>query len=122
MTWRPRYLALAALVFTIEVLIALFVRDRFVRPYLGDTLAVVMVYCGAMAVLPLRPMGAAALAFGVAALIELGQALNLLDLIGLRDNVMARVVLGGSFEWLDFIAYAAGAALVLMVDRRVLSE
>ncbi|MDG2532705.1 DUF2809 domain-containing protein [Sphingomonas sp. HITSZ_GF] len=99
-----------------EVCIALFVRDRFVRPYLGDVLAVVLVYCGLRAVLPLRPLPAAAAAFGIAALIEFGQAIHVLDLLGLHGRVL-RVVLGGSFEWLDFVAYAAGALASLGIER-----
>lgn len=100
-----------------EVAIALFVRDRFVRPYLGDVLAVLLVYCGLRAVLPLRVLPAAALAFAIGALIEFGQGVNLLDLLGMRDNEMIAVILGGSFEWLDFVAYAAGALIALMVER-----
>jgi hypothetical protein len=100
----------------VEVAIALFVRDRFVRPYLGDVLAVVLVYCGLRTVLPLRPPPAAAIAFGIAALIEFGQAIHVLDLLGLH-NAVVRVVLGGSFEWLDFVAYAAGAVLALAGER-----
>lgn len=101
--------------------IALFVRDRFVRPYLGDVLAVILVYCGLRAVLPLRPLPAALLAFAVGTVIEFGQAVHVLDLLGLH-NPAIRVVLGGSFEWLDFLAYATGAAIALLVDWRVLSR
>lgn len=101
------------------MLIALFVRDRFVRPYLGDVLAVVLVYCGLRTVLPLRPVPAAALAFAIGALVEIGQAVGILDLLGLRDNQVAVVVLGSGFEWLDFVAYAAGAVLALSGERIV---
>jgi len=103
------------------VVIALYVRDRFVRPYLGDVLAVVLVYCGLRAVFPVRPLSAALLAFAIGAVIEIGQAVHVLDLLGVHNRVI-RVVLGGSFEWLDFLAYAAGATIALLVDRRVLSR
>jgi len=116
MTWRPRYALAAALLLAVEVVIALFVRDRFVRPYLGDVLAVMLVYCGLRAVLPLRVLPAALLAFAIGAMIEFGQAIHVLDLLGVHDRV-ARVVLGGSFEWLDFVAYAAGAVAVLVIER-----
>lgn len=95
-----------------EVLIALYVRDRFVRPYLGDVLAVMLVYCGLRAVLPIRPLAAAIAAFAIGAAIEFGQAVHVLDLIGVHNRVI-RVVLGTGFEWLDFVAYAAGALAAL---------
>lgn len=116
MTWRPLYAGLAALLFAVEVAIALFVRDSFVRPYLGDTLAVMLVYCGLRAVLPWRPPPAALAAFGIGALIEFCQAIRVLDLLGVHSPV-ARIILGGSFEWLDFVAYAAGALLALAGER-----
>ena len=120
MVWRPGHAAVAALLLAIEVAIALYARDRFIRPYLGDVLAVVLVHCGLRAVLPIRPLPAAATAFGIGALIELGQAIHILDLLGIRAIRVVAVVLGGSFEWLDFLAYAAGAGIALAVDRRVL--
>lgn len=99
-----------------EICIALFVHDRFVRPYLGDVLAVMLVYCGLRAVLPLGPVPAAISAFAIGAVIELGQAIHVLGLLGVHNRAI-RVVLGGSFEWLDFVAYAAGAVLALIGER-----
>lgn len=46
-----RWYALAfGLLLLLEALIAVFVHDRFVRPYLGDVLAAVLLYCLARAV------------------------------------------------------------------------
>ncbi len=106
------------MLFAVEVIIALFVHDRFVRPYLGDVLAVVLVYCGLRALFALGPWPAAGIAFAVAAAIEFGQWFGLLDLLGLRGNAVARVVLGTGFDWKDFLAYGAGAALALIVEGR----
>lgn len=116
MTWRPRYATAAALLFAVEMCIALFVHDGFVRPYLGDVLAVILVYCGLRAVLPFRPASAAMAAFAIGALIEVGQAIHALDLLGVH-NAVIRVVLGTGFEWWDFAAYAAGALLALAGER-----
>jgi hypothetical protein len=44
-TFNKNYFGLAILIFIIEVLIALFVSDSFVRPYLGDVLVVILIYC-----------------------------------------------------------------------------
>jgi hypothetical protein len=110
--------ALAALaLFVIEVVIALYVRDRFVRPYLGDTLAVLLVYCGLRAVTRLEVVSAAVAAFAVAALVELGQLIGILDLLGWRDSALARTLLGTGFEWKDFLAYAAGACIAVLAER-----
>lgn len=41
---RIFYIISFLMIFCIEVLIALYVRDSFVRPYMGDALVVVLVY------------------------------------------------------------------------------
>lgn len=116
MTFRPGYALAAALLFAVEVCIALFVRDAFVRPYLGDVLAVILVYCGLRAVTRLEVIPAVALAEGIAFAVEFGQLIGILDILGLRSNTVARIVLGSGFELEDLLAYMAGAAIVLLVE------
>lgn len=116
MTFRPAYALAAAAVFAIEVLIALFVHDRLVRPHLGDSLAVVLVYLALRAVTPLRVTMAVIAAFAIACAIEVGQFFDLVDLLGLRACRVARVVLGTGFDPADFLAYAAGALGVLAIE------
>ena len=41
---RMGYLAAFVILFLIEAAIALWVHDRFIRPYIGDVLVVVLVY------------------------------------------------------------------------------
>ncbi|MES2987097.1 MAG: DUF2809 domain-containing protein [Pseudomonadota bacterium] len=111
------YALLALGLFLIEVVIALFVRDRFVRPYLGDTIAVILVYAGLRATLRIDVTLAAAIAFLIACIIEFGQYFRVLDHLGLAGNNLARTVLGTGFSLEDFLAYAAGALIVLVVER-----
>lgn len=113
---RKRYAAVAAFLFVIEVLIALFVRDQFVRPYLGDVLAVMLVYAGLRAATPLGTAASVGVALGIALVIEVAQALNLLGALALADNQVSRIVLGGAFDMLDMAAYLAGGVVVLAVE------
>ncbi|MFZ5746233.1 MAG: DUF2809 domain-containing protein [Pseudomonadota bacterium] len=122
MTFRPGWAAAALALFTVEGMIALFVHDAFVRPYLGDSLAVALVHCSLRAVTRLRPMHAALAAFGIAALIELGQLVGILHLIGLEHSRLARIVLGSGYDPRDFLAYAAGAVAMLAVERAYLKR
>jgi hypothetical protein len=116
MTFRPGYALAALSIFAIEVLIALFVHDGLIRPYIGDVLAVVLVYCALRAITQLRLLPAIILALAIALAIELAQLLNLLDALGLRGNRIAATVLGGAFDWLDLAAYGAGALAVVVVE------
>ena len=116
LSWRPSYAVAALIVFLAEVAIALWVRDGFVRPYLGDVLAVILIYLMLRAVTTWRiiPTALAALAVGLA--VEIGQAINLLDILGLADHAVARVVFGTAFSVGDIFCYAAGAAIAMIAD------
>jgi hypothetical protein len=117
LTFRPGYALAALAIFAIEVAIALFVRDAFVRPYLGDTLAVILVYAGLRAVLRIGVIGVTAAALVIAFAIEFGQRFGLLDLLGLRDVPLARIALGSGFDPRDLAAYTIGAVLVLLFEK-----
>lgn len=114
---RPGYLAVAIVLFAIEVLIALIVRDNFVRPYVGDVLAVALVYAGLRAVTPLGVNAALAMTLAIAFAIEVAQALGFLAALGLGDNAVARVVLGGTFDWADLAAYTGSAFIIALIER-----
>ena len=115
--WRSGYALAAALLLVVEVVIALFVRDGLVRPYLGDVLAVALVACALRAVLGVGSLPAALAAFGIAAMIEFGQYWRVLRMVGLEDDPLARTILGSGFDRVDFLAYAAGALCIIVVDR-----
>lgn len=117
---RLVYALLAGAIFLIEVVIALFWRDGFVRPYLGDVLAVALVYLTLRAATRLDPLGSAGVALVVAVAIELGQLVHVLDAVGLGGNQLARVVLGGVFDPRDIACYLVGALLALGLDLAVL--
>ena len=56
LAFNSRYLIFAVILFITEVLIAFFVRDNFIRPYVGDYLVVILIYCAAMSFLRISPL------------------------------------------------------------------
>lgn len=119
MTFRPGYAVAAVLLFAVEVLIALFVRDAFVRPYLGDVLAVILVFAGIRAVIATGPWTAAAVALSIAVVIEFGQLIGILDILGVADHQWLRIVLGTGFDVKDLLAYGVGALLAVWLDHQL---
>jgi uncharacterized protein DUF2809 len=111
-----KYFGLAVLLFGIEVLIALFVKDRIIRPYVGDVLVVMLIYCFVKSFLQLpvvaTAIGVLLFAYGIEAL----QFFNFIEMIGLENCEIARVVLGHSYEFVDLLAYTLGILLVLSVE------
>lgn len=98
--------------FLIELLIALYIRDRFIRPYMGDMLVVVVVYCFIRIFIPDRHRLLPLYVFLFAAGIEALQYLQLVKVLGLEHNAVLRTVLGSVFDWKDIGCYAAGCTVV----------
>ena len=113
---RRAYAVAALIVFAIEICIALFVRDSFIRPYVGDVLAVILVYATLRAATPLNLGSSLIATVSIALAIEIAQAFDLPGKLGLGGNAVARIVLGGAFDLLDLVASASGAALIVGME------
>lgn len=107
-TFNRNYLILTVLIFLTEVSIALFVKDRIIRPFVGDVLVVVLMYCFLRVFLRFEPNRLAFSAFLFACLIEVLQFFDYVKILGLENNRILSVAMGRTFEWSDFAAYFFG--------------
>ena len=117
LTFNKKYFALTILLFAIEVLIALFIHDNFIRPYLGDVLVVVLIYCFIKSFLKLQVLLVAVFVLAFSFSIELLQYLNIVEKLGLENSKLARTVIGTSFAWIDLITYVVGIFIVLVAEK-----
>jgi hypothetical protein len=117
LTFNKKYFLIAFLLFVVEVLIAAYVNDAIIRPYVGDYLVVILLYCLVKTFfrLPVVPTAIGVLLFSY--LIETLQYFNLVDHLGLRHIRLAVIVIGSSFEWIDLVAYTLGIATVIAVEK-----
>lgn len=113
------YFLLALGLFLVEVLIAMYVKDAIIRPYGGDFLVVIWLYCCVMAVAEVNKTKAAIGVLLFAYLIEILQYFRYAHRLGLEHNKVAMIVLGSSFEWGDMIAYTLGILTVLLIEWRL---
>jgi hypothetical protein len=116
LTFKKHYFAWASLIFLIEVLIALFVHDQFVRPYVGDVLVVILLYCFIRAFLNFSVSAVAFFVLAFSFTLEFLQYFNLVGMLGLQNSKIARTVIGTSFAWYDLVAYSVGIAIVLIIE------
>ena len=111
-----KFLLGAALLLIIEAAIALFLNDQIIRPYVGDSLAVVLVYLVIRSATRLTLIASVLCALATAFVIEVLQWYHFVEVIGLGRNPVARAVLGTGFDPRDFLAYSAGAGAVLILE------
>ncbi|MDB5193248.1 MAG: hypothetical protein JWQ96_2811 [Segetibacter sp.] len=118
LTFKKNYFILAIILFIVEVLIALFVDDGFVRPYLGDLIVVILIYCFVKAFWNQNETVVAVSVLLFAYLIEVLQYFKFVKLLGLDKSKLAVIVLGNTFHWSDILAYTLGIALVLLIEKK----
>nr|WP_313183732.1 DUF2809 domain-containing protein [Lacrimispora sp.] len=111
-----KYLSAFIIVFIIEVLIAVFVNDKFIRPYVGDMLVVVLIYCFIRSFVGREVKLLPLYIFVFAALTEVGQYFHLAKLLGLGDYKIARIIIGSTFDLKDIACYLAGCTGLFLYE------
>jgi len=122
LTLNKKYLIIVVILFIIEVLIALYIHDRIIRPYVGDYLVVMLIYSFVKACfnVPVKVAAIGVLLFSY--LIEILQYFNVLKKLGLQGDQLATVVMGYHFEWIDILAYTLGILTILVLEKRNLGQ
>lgn len=109
---RLPYILAFGVILTVEVLIALFVRDRFIRPYGGDILVTVLICCFLRIFFPtgdyfgIKLIPLWVFLFSVA--VEVAQYFDYVNLLGLGHIRFFCIVLGTTFVWMDLVCYGVG--------------
>lgn len=110
---RLAFAAATIILVFIEVMIALFVHDHIVRPYVGDIIVVIVIYTfmriwisqGHKLLIP------AIFIFSV--LVELLQYINIVGILGLSDSRFFRILIGGVCDPKDIVCYAIGCLILV---------
>lgn len=119
MKWRfdLKPFVICIIIFFIEVFIALFVNDSFVRPYGGDILVVMLIYYFLKSFIETKTIYLVVAVLLFAYLVEAGQYFRMVEVLGLQGNTIMRVVIGSSFSWWDIVCYTIGGAICYLIDR-----
>ena len=111
-----KYLIAFLALFAIEVMIALFAKDNFIRSNIGDVLVVVLIYCFIKAIIKKEIRLLWLYIFIFAALVEIGQYFHLIDLLGLSEYRLARIIIGTTFDIWDIVCYFIGCIGICLFE------
>ena len=113
---RLSYFLIFSSLMAVEVCIALFVHDSFIRPYVGDMLVTLLLCCMARVLIPDRVRLLPLYVFLFAACVEIGQYFDVVALLGLADNRLISIALGRTFSWLGLVCYTVGCVAASGLD------
>jgi len=103
----------------IEVSIAILFSEGFIRSTFGDFLVVILIYCFIKSFTNIKPLPAVAGVLIFAFTVEFLQLLNLVDILNIHDNTIARIVLGTTFQVTDLFAYFFGTMAILIIEYKI---
>ncbi len=116
---RLKYLAVFLVLLAGEIIIALYVHDSFVRPYMGDMLVVAVICAFLRIFVPQKikylPIFAAAFAVAV----EVLQYFDFVSLLGLADSRFFSILLGRTFDIKDIFCYIIGGLLFFAAEKTI---
>jgi len=117
------YLGLTVLCFLSCVIIVVFFdHNPFIRGSLGDVVIVMLIYFMLKTIHDFRPPYLALFVLLVAVIVEIGQYLDLVGMLGIQESYVTRIVFGSVFEFGDLLAYAVGVSLAFLLDTKILPK
>ena len=106
------YLCIFLILVVIEVMIALFVHDTIIRPYIGDVLIVFLMYSFIRGIVGKRIKLLLLYLFIFSALVEIAQYFQIVKMLNLQDNKLFSIIIGTHFDIKDILCYLV-ASLIL---------
>lgn len=114
---RMVYALLFIAILLIEIFIALYVHDNFIRPYGGDILVTVLLCCFIRIFFPNKVRLLPLWVFLFALAVEIGQHFDYVSLLGLGKIKFFRILMGTSFSFADVVCYAVGCAVFFVGEK-----
>ncbi|MGL4990962.1 MAG: DUF2809 domain-containing protein [Sarcina sp.] len=107
-----KYLISFIIFFIIEILIALFVHDNFIRPYIGDILVIILIYTF-IRIFVDNAKNLPIYIFFFAVFIEVLQLIKIVELLGMQDNKIISIIIGTTFDVKDLMCYFIGSIILI---------
>jgi hypothetical protein len=107
-SFHKNYFIGTVILFLVEVFIGFYMHDAIIRPYGGDFLVVILLYCLVKSFTSLRICTAALGVLVLSYLVETLQYFHIVNLLGLEKSKIACIIIGTYFAWSDLLAYTLG--------------
>ena len=113
---RAKYILWFFILLVIEILIAVFVNDKIIRPYAGDFLVVILLYCMLMSLTKMQVKNALVIVLVFSFAIEFFQIINIVKVLQYQPPRIIMILLGSSFSVWDLLAYSLGIILTAYLE------
>ena len=110
-------LSVFALLLSIEIYIALYSKQIFVRQVLGDFLVVLLIYYFFKSFLALKPIYVALFALFFSFSVEFLQYIDIISILNINNNPITNLILGTTYSIYDLLAYTLGFFTIIFIEK-----
>ena len=114
--FNKTYFILTLLLLLTEIYIGLYMHDTIIRPYGGDFLVVILLYCLVKSFINFPVLLTAGWVLFFAYAVEVSQYFHLVKILGFQDSKTAKILLDTSFSFIDMLTYTLGIILVIATE------
>ena len=112
-----KYFLIFLSIFIVEVIIAIYIKDNFIRPYFGDYLVIFLVYYFLLSFINFDKNKIALSVLVFAFTVEIIQYFQVLSYFNLEKNRILRIVAGNTFSFEDLFIYTLAFLTIIFFNR-----
>lgn len=120
--FNSTYFILAIVLFMVEFFIGFYMHDVFIRPFGGDFLVVILLYCMVKSIANTKVRATAIGVLLFSYMVETLQYFHIVNVLGLQNSRVACIIIGTGFSWIDMLMYTLGIILVWLIEVKVLHK
>lgn len=115
---RWMYIMSFIITFLLEVIIALYIKNGFIRSYFGDILIIICLYFFAKSIFDNKIKNIAIYILILGIIVEIMQYFNISKYIA-RESKVLKIALGTTFDIKDIICYLIGYVIIVITENIV---
>lgn len=112
-----KYIFAFLVLFITEIIIALFVNDAIIRPYVGDILVVILMYVLIRGIVQKSIKFLPVYLFLFAFTVELAQYYRIVYILHLQNNKVISTIIGTSFDIKDVLCYLIATVIIIIWEK-----
>jgi len=116
-TFNKKAFLIFIILLLIEICIAVFVKDTFIRPFFGDVLVVILMYYLLKSFIKTHYLYILISVFLLSFGIEILQYFQLNELLGIQNKII-KIIIGSTFDYYDLLAYTLGIIVVYYYESK----
>lgn len=118
MKLNKKHFSIFLLLLIIEVIIAVFIKQPFIRNVFGDFLAVIVLYSFFKSFLKVKSIYIALAVLFFSFFVEVLQLIDIISFLNIENRII-KIIIGTTFSYTDLIAYFSGIIAVLTIERLI---